>query len=107
VAKKKTVKKKAMKKAMKKAAPKRVAKAKAPKPKARKAKAVRKPAARARTAPAANGLRALAQRIIDVTIANDVEATLVLYATDVESVDGAAGEPRLEASRQSSPDGAP
>ena len=79
-----TAKKKKAKKA-KKAAPKRAAKARVVKAKARKAKAVRKPAARARKSTAANGMRALAQRIIDVTIANDDEATLALYADDVES----------------------
>ena len=49
---------------------------------ARKAK--KRTVARA-AAPRGNDLRALARRIVAVTTANDDEATLALYASDVES----------------------
>lgn len=52
------------------------------------AKAARKPAAKARTsAPAADPVRALARRIVALTMANDDEATFDIYAADVESVE--------------------
>ena len=52
-------------------------------------------AGKARKAGAArsNAIRALAQRIVEVTLANDDEATLALYASDVESIE--MGQPPM------------
>jgi ketosteroid isomerase-like protein len=67
--------------------------AKARKPKSR-AKPARRPAAKPKTRkPAADDMRALARRIVAVTLANDDEATLALYAADVESSE--PGQPPL------------
>jgi len=60
----------------------RSAKRRVAKKPARKAK--KRTVARA-AAPRGNDLRALARRIVAVTTANDDEATLALYASDVES----------------------
>ena len=92
----------------KKTAPKR--KKAAPKPKkAASSRAVRakRPAAR-RVAPAGrppaprpDPVRELAKRIIDVTLANDDDATLALYADTVESVErGAPTMTGIEALKQ-------
>ncbi len=63
---------------------------KATRPKATaKATLVKRPARKTASAPAA--MRALARRIVDVTVANDDEATLGLYADDIESSE--AGQP--------------
>jgi ketosteroid isomerase-like protein len=65
----------------------RAAKRRAAKPARAKAR-TRRPPARARSAARPrDDLRALAQRIIDVTLANDEDATLALYAPDVESTE--------------------
>lgn len=82
----------ARKKVVKRAAtkPKRVA----AKPKAAKAKTKARTAARPAAGKAANpstAMRALAQRIVDVTLSDDDEAILGLYASDVESSE--AGNP--------------
>lgn len=74
---------------LKKTAAKRVVKKKAaPQPK-RKAAAAPKPKAkvvtRTVTVDRNAALRALAQRIVDVTVANDDEGMFALYAADVES----------------------
>ncbi|HVN83941.1 MAG TPA: nuclear transport factor 2 family protein [Candidatus Binatia bacterium] len=60
----------------------------APKPAQRKpaARAVRQRSTRA-AAPAPNPVRALAQRIVDLTIAQNDEASLALYADDVVSTE--------------------
>jgi len=55
----------------------------APKPKARRAAAT-KPAAKR---PAPNPVRQLATRIVDLTVSGDDEASLALYANNVESVE--------------------
>lgn len=78
----------------KKTAAKRVAKkTPAPKPKAKRAAAAPKAKARVVTRTLTvdhnAALRALAQRIVDVTVANDDEAMLALYAHDVESREAA------------------
>ena len=68
----------------------RAAKSRRGTPRKRSARrAPRKPARKATRRPRASGdaVRALAQRIIEVTLANDDEATLALYAPDVESVE--------------------
>jgi len=69
----------------------RAAKAKAPKAKAVKAKAPKAAAPKAviRTVEVDRnrGLRELAQRIVDVTIANDDNATLALYSDSIESTE--------------------
>jgi ketosteroid isomerase-like protein len=65
--------------------------AKATKIAARARKPARKPAARPAARPAGDPMRTLAQRIIDVTLANDDEAAFALYAPDVESIE--AGQP--------------
>jgi ketosteroid isomerase-like protein len=85
---------------------KRPSRTKRPKRAARRAKArVRKAAPRqkrrtpratrptSRTAAAGDGLRALAQRIVDVTLANDDEAAFDLYAENVESIE--PGQPPM------------
>lgn len=61
-----------------------------------KVKAAAKPATKARAAArkagdASTAMRALAQRIVDVTLSDDDEAILGLYAADVESSE--AGNP--------------
>jgi ketosteroid isomerase-like protein len=78
----------------------KASKAKASKAKARPRKAVRvsrparRPPARKGPAPSASdAMRALARRIIDLTIKNDDESTLALYAADVESTE--MGQPPL------------
>lgn len=55
-----------------------------------------RPATRARTeskSPAADGLRALARRIVDTTLSNDDEGAFALYAGDVESIE--PGQPPM------------
>lgn len=81
----------------------------APKPKKAPSRAVRakRPAAR-RVAPAMrppaprpDPVRELAKRIIDVTLANDDEATLALYADSIESVErGSPAMVGIEAIKQ-------
>ena len=61
-----------------------VKKAKARKAPPKKAKAAKKAAPRKTTA-AGDPVRALAKRIINVTVANDDDGTFALYADDVES----------------------
>jgi ketosteroid isomerase-like protein len=61
----------------------RSAKRRTAKKPARKAK--KRAGARSAAARGGNDLRTLARRIVAVTTANDDEATLALYATDVES----------------------
>ena len=60
-----------------------------------KARPAKRRAGRARKAGAAksNDIRALAKRIIALTTANDDEATLALYASDVESIE--QGQPPM------------
>lgn len=62
----------------------------------RPAKRTAAPAKRAASTPAAapTAMRALAQRIIDLTLANDDEGTFALYADDVESSE-ASGPPTV------------
>jgi len=70
--------------------------AKSRKSKARPAGAARKRSvSRARTKPkaAADGLRTLARRIVDTTLANDDEGAFALYAADVESIE--PGQPPM------------
>jgi len=70
--------------------------AKSTKSKARQTRpAKRRPATRAQSKPKApsDGLRALARRIVDVTLTNDDEAAFALYATDVESIE--PGQPPM------------
>lgn len=59
------------------------------------ARPARKPAKKSRrtATPASDGIRALARRIVDVTLANDDEATLALYANDIESIE--QGQPPM------------
>lgn len=77
----------------------KASKPKLSKPKARRASAgagrpARRPPLRKGPAPSpVDAMRALARRIIDVTIGNDDEATLALYAHDVESTE--MGQPPL------------
>jgi len=75
-------------------------KARAVKPaksKARPARAARtRPATRARTeskSPAADGVRALARRIVETTLSNDDEGAFALYADNVESIE--PGQPPM------------
>src|SRR5689334_11253840 len=69
----------------------RAAKPKTTKPKATKPKAAKAAAPRTVTKTVEvdrnRALRELAQRIVDVTIANDDEATLALYSASVESTE--------------------
>ena len=66
---------------------------------AKRSTAKKKPATRARKKPRAaapriaDAVRALARRIVAVTAANDDEATLALYAADVESTE--QGQPTM------------
>lgn len=55
--------------------------------------AARRPAKRARARAKGDDMRALARRIVDVTLANDDEAAFALYASDVESVE--PGQPPM------------
>jgi ketosteroid isomerase-like protein len=60
----------------------------------RAAPAKRASATRPQTKKApADGLRALARRIVDVTLSNDDEAAFALYASDVESIE--PGQPPM------------
>lgn len=61
--------------------------------KRRAAKARAPRAARAGTTRSSGDVRALARRIVAVTLANDDEATLALYASDVESIE--QGQPPM------------
>ena len=71
---------------LKKTAAKRVVKRKsAPKPTKAAAATKAKVVTRTVTVDRNAGLRALAQRIVDVTVANDDKAMFALYAADVES----------------------
>jgi ketosteroid isomerase-like protein len=90
----KAKKKPAAKARPKKAAPKRTVQTKRP-PARRVAAAVRPPA------PRPDPIRELAKRIIDVTLRNDDEATLALYADSIESIER-GGPPMvgIEAIRQ-------
>jgi ketosteroid isomerase-like protein len=66
-------------------------KAKAPRKAAKRAAAKRSTPKRAApavaTEPADRAMRELARRIVDLTVANDDEASLALYADDVESTE--------------------
>jgi ketosteroid isomerase-like protein len=62
-----------------------------PRPAKAKARPARRPPVRRQ--PARDPIRELAQRIIDVTLSNDDEATLSLYAPDIESVE--MGQPPM------------
>lgn len=75
-----TKKKAAAKTRTKKAAPRRTVRAKRPAAR-RVAPAMRPPA------PRPNPVRELAKRIIEVTLANDDDATLALYADNIESLE--------------------
>lgn len=78
--------KKAAKKAVKKAV-KKVAQKKPAKKAAKKAPAKKAPARKSAPKAAVNPLRALAQRIVDLTVSNDDEATFDLYHPEVESME--------------------
>jgi ketosteroid isomerase-like protein len=75
----------AKKAAAKKPAPKAAAKAAAPKAKAKAAAPKAKVVTRTVTVDRNAELRALAQRIVDLTVGNHDEESLALYADDVES----------------------
>lgn len=64
----------------------RAAKSRRGTPRKRSARQAPRKAARRPRAPG-GAIRPLAQRIVDVTLANDDEATLALYAPDVESLE--------------------
>jgi len=70
-------------------------KARQAKPAKRQAKPAKRPATRARSQPTApaDGIRALARRIVDVTLTNDDEAAFALYANEVESIE--PGQPPI------------
>lgn len=76
-----------------KAASKKPSRVKARAPKRSVAKAARRPPARKAGATAADPIRMLARRIVDVTKANDDEAAFALYASDVESLE--PGQPPM------------
>ena len=84
------VKARAVKPAKSKARPARAART-------RPARAARtRPATRARTeskSPAADGVRALARRIVETTLSNDDEGAFALYADNVESIE--PGQPPM------------
>jgi ketosteroid isomerase-like protein len=74
-------------------APKRVARTaakRAPRPQAKKPTPAKRPAA---AAPKASPVRALAQRIVDVTLSNNDDAAFALYADTVESTE--MGQPPM------------
>lgn len=92
-AKKPAAKKVVAKKAKKAAAKKPVAKAVPPPPPKVVTKTVTKTVTRTVTVDKNESLRALAQRIVDLTVANNDEESLALYADNVESRE--AGNPPM------------